>query len=98
MSGSSSNCITQGKYTDTYRRSGPDSEISRQIRKYCPAILAGGPGYSVRPLEFGERTPPAMRAHVHGNGEFALSPGHSVDGGADLGHGLVAAEGVVAGQ
>jgi len=84
--------ITQGESSDTYRR------IDRN-RKYCPAsIRRRAPGHSVRQLEFCERAPPAVRAHIHGGGEFALSPGRPVDGGTDLGDRLVAAERVVADQ
>ena len=84
--------VTEGNLRDTYRRVAP-------IRKYCPAgIRRRPPGHSVRQLEFCERAPPAVRAQVHGGGEFALSPGRPVDGGADLGHRLVAAERVVADQ
>jgi hypothetical protein len=81
--------------------------FARRLRVLRPPAFAdapwtlsspAAPGYSVRPLEFSERAPPAMRAHVHGDGEFALPPGHPVDSGTDLGHGLVTAECVVAGQ
>ena len=84
--------VTQGDSSDTYRRIAPDSEI-------LPGNNSpGAPGSSVRQLEFSERAPPAVCAHIHGGGEFALAPGRSVDGGTDLGHRLVTAERVVAEQ
>jgi hypothetical protein len=84
--------VTEGDFSDTYRRIAPDSEILSG--KYPPA----GPGASVRQLVFGERAPPAVRAHIHGHGESELAPGRPVDGGADLRHRLIAAQRVVADQ
>ena len=55
---------------------------SGRIRKYCPAsIRRRPPRHSVRQLEFRERAPPAVRAHIHSRSEFPLSPGRCLDGG-----------------
>ncbi len=77
--------VTQGESSDTYRRIPPVSEILSG--QYSP----GAPGGSVGLLEFCEGAPPAVRAHVHGHRELTLAPGRPVDGGADLGHRLIAA-------
>jgi hypothetical protein len=70
---------------------------SRQIRECCPAsIRRRTPGHSVRQLEFCERAPPTVRAHIHGDSKLLLPSGRPVDGGTDLGHRLVTAESVVA--